>query len=186
VTTTAFGDLVVEESVGGPEAGAQLRRDVLSVFDQLGPRSRQQRFGGPLPELPVPLLDRLSGEADGWSHIVLVARLGERVVGIARLVREDAWSDTAEVAIEVADDFQHQGIGRELLLAVRAIAVERRISTLTADMLAANGDARGLLNAIRRVPGVRDVREEHLGDGRVHAVLRIERAPRTAALVGAP
>ena len=46
--------------------------------------------------------------------------------------------DTAEVAIAVADELQHRGIGRRLLVAGLAWARRERIARFTATILAGN------------------------------------------------
>ena len=60
----------------------------------------------------------------------------ERIVG--HLCVEPDGADTAEVAIAVADELQHRGIGRRLMAAGAAWARRERIARLTATMLASN------------------------------------------------
>jgi RimJ/RimL family protein N-acetyltransferase len=95
---------------------------VQAVFDRLGPRSRQLRFGGAKNVLLPSDLAQLA-RVDG-DHHVLVAYDGREPVGIARLVRDGR---EAEVAFAVADDWQGKGVG-----------------TLLADRLAADARAAGI------------------------------------------
>lgn len=67
----------------------------------------------------------------------------ERIVG--HLCVEPDGADTAEVAIAVADEFQHRGIGRRLLAAGAAWARRERIARFTATMLASNAPIHRLL-----------------------------------------
>ena len=67
----------------------------------------------------------------------------ERIVG--HLWVEPDGADTAEVAIAVADEFQHRGIGRRLMAAGAAWARRERIVRLTATTLASNAPIHRLL-----------------------------------------
>ena len=67
----------------------------------------------------------------------------ERIVG--HLCLEPDGEEAAEVAIAVADEFQHRGIGRRLMLAGVAWARGKHIARLTATMSADNGPIHRLL-----------------------------------------
>jgi acetyltransferase len=95
---------------------------VQAVFDRLGPRSRVSRFGGAKNVLTTYDLEHLA-RVDR-DHHVLVALLDCDPIGIARLVRDGA---SAEVAIEVADEWQ-----------------DRRVGTLLMERLAADARAAGI------------------------------------------
>jgi acetyltransferase len=83
---------------------------VQAVFDRLGPRSRMSRFGGAKNVLTAYDLDHLA-RVDR-DHHVLVALLDCEPIGIARLVRDGA---SAEVAVEVADEWQGRRVGTLLM-----------------------------------------------------------------------
>jgi acetyltransferase len=84
---------------------------------------------------------------DHREGFVAVARIGpcrdDRIVG--HLCLEPNGAGVAEVAIAVADEFQHHGIGRRLLMAGAAWARREHITHLTATMLAGNGPIHRLL-----------------------------------------
>jgi GNAT superfamily N-acetyltransferase len=61
---------------------------------------------------------------------------GQRIVG--HLCLEPDGANGSEIAIAVADEFQHRGIGRQLLAAGVAWARREHIALLTATMLAGN------------------------------------------------
>ena len=67
----------------------------------------------------------------------------ERIVG--HLCLEPDGADAAEVAIAVADEFQHVGVGRRLMAAGVAWARRERIARFTATMLASNAPIHRLL-----------------------------------------
>ncbi len=105
---------------------------VQAVFDRLGPTSRLLRFGGAKNVLTASDLEQLS-RVDG-DHHVLVAVVAGEPVGIARLVRDGA---EAEVAIAVADEWQHRGVGTfladRLAADARAAGIERLRATMHAE-----------------------------------------------------
>jgi len=111
------------------------------AFDQLSERSRYQRFLGFAPHLSELQLRRLMA-VDHWHHEALIAYASgqRRPVGIARYVRGGEF-DLAEVAVEVADDWQRRAVGRalvvELAVAARAAGVRRFSATLLTDNRAA-------------------------------------------------
>ena len=76
-----------------------------------------------------------------------MARIGpdrdERIVG--HLCLEPDGAEAAEVAIAVADAFQHRGIGGRLLSAGAAWARSEHITRLAATMLAGNAPIHRLL-----------------------------------------
>ena len=82
------------------------------------------RFPGELPETPVvpealerltnPSLDPLLDTEPG-RHEALVAADELGIAGVARLIRDEDASSTAEDAIIIADDRQHQRVARLML-----------------------------------------------------------------------
>jgi len=107
---------------------------VEALFARLGPRSREQRFCGAKPRLTDAELTALA-HVDR-DHHVLVGYLDDdpQPVGMARLARVGA---TAEVAFEVADDYQGRGIGsilaRELAADARASGIRELVATICGD-----------------------------------------------------
>lgn len=120
---------------------------VQAVFDRLGPRSRQLRFGGAKNVLLPGELEQLA-RVDG-DHHVLVAYNGREPVGIARLVRDGR---EAEVAFAVADDWQGNGVGTMLVdrLAAdaRAAGIVRLHCNVRADNTASLALCRRLKSAL--------------------------------------
>ena len=70
----------------------------------------------------------------------------ERIVG--HLCLEPDGEEAAEVAIAVADEFQHRGLGRRLMLAGVAWARGKHVARLTATMSADNGPIHRLLTGL--------------------------------------
>lgn len=107
---------------------------VAAVFDRLGSHSRERRYCGAKPRLQPAELAALARVGPG--HHVLVAYLdGDAApAGIARLVRTGA---SAEIAFEVADEYQGRGVGsvlaRELAGDARAAGVTELVATVCGD-----------------------------------------------------
>jgi acetyltransferase len=113
---------------------------VQAVFDGLGPSSRVRRFGGAKTVLTERDLEQLSRvDAD---HHVLVAVVRGEPIGIARLVRD---GESAEVAIEVADDWQGRRVGTLLMSRLAEDARAAGIRKLHALVEVGNTASRALM-----------------------------------------
>jgi acetyltransferase len=105
----------------------------------LSAASRYRRFHVGLRELPPALLRHLT-QVDQHRHVAIVARTASsdgvpgRIVADARYVLDDG-GHTAEFAIAVADDWQHAGLGRELLLRLADHARQHGVLRLHGDVL---------------------------------------------------
>ncbi|MGE5181220.1 MAG: GNAT family N-acetyltransferase [Acidobacteriota bacterium] len=126
-------------------------------FERLSPESRYTRFLVPKPRLTEDELTYLT-EVDQEHHFALGAAKedgdgrGNPVgLGIARFIRlpeRDGEPATAEAAIAVADEVQHQGLGRLLLQRLVAAARERGIERFRCDVLCSNRSMAELIEAI--------------------------------------
>jgi RimJ/RimL family protein N-acetyltransferase len=115
-------------------------------FAGLSEESRRQRFLAPKPTLSASEL-RYFTEVDGHHHEALAAidpatGIG---VGIARFVREPGDPTRAEVAVTVADEWQHRGVATLLLGRLTDRAREEGIERYTALISADNRPMRQLL-----------------------------------------
>jgi GNAT superfamily N-acetyltransferase len=126
---------------------------VQCVFDQLGARSRQLRFGGAKTSLSPAELEQLT-LLDDRRH-ALVAYADRVPIGIARLVRDADDLATAEVAFAVADEWQGRGVGTALLEQLTADARAAGVTRLRAFVHTEN---RRSLSLIRRVATVIETR----------------------------
>jgi GNAT superfamily N-acetyltransferase len=110
-----------------------------AVFGRMSEQSRYTRFHGPKPRLTGSDRAYLAG-ADGRDHIAFVALDASGVpLGIARGVRLIGEPEVAEIAAEVIDAHQREGVGTALVarLARRAAAVG--VARLRASVLAQTG-----------------------------------------------
>jgi GNAT superfamily N-acetyltransferase len=127
-----------------PSDEAELER----FYAGLSPESRRTRFFSISPGLSQAQSHAFcTTDHDHREGFVAVARIGpehgERIVG--HLCLEPSGSKAAEVAIAVADAFQHHGIGRRLMTAGAAWARREDITRLTATMLMGNAPIHRLL-----------------------------------------
>jgi len=118
---------------------------VASLFERLGPQSRERRYCGAKPRLPEPELAALA-RVDAERH-VLVAYVGPDPLpaGIGRLVRT---GEGAEVAFEVADAYQGRGIGSVL---ARELAADARAAGITELVATVCGDNPRVVSLLRRM-----------------------------------
>jgi RimJ/RimL family protein N-acetyltransferase len=117
--------------------------------ERLSPQSRYRRFLGTKPRL-TQADTRYLAQIDGCDHFALVATAEVQgaegpFVGVARFVRVSDHPDTAEFAIVIADDYQGNGLARELLRRLAAAATRRGIRHFRAAMLADNVAIRRLM-----------------------------------------
>jgi RimJ/RimL family protein N-acetyltransferase len=104
---------------------------------------RRRFMGGPPPVSA--LVERLK-QADGWHNFGLGAFTADgELVGVAQFDRVDDDSPTAEIAIEVANEWQTQGLGTALLQRLAECARERGVHRFTATFFADNAPLRRLL-----------------------------------------
>ncbi len=125
---------------------------VMAVFERLSDRSRRARFNGPKPRLSTADLEQLAS-ADADRHALVAYAEGDRQpVAIARLVRDGR---SAEIAFEVADEYQQLGIGSALTAELIADARAAGVTEITALVATDNPAALALL---RRILSALDIR----------------------------
>jgi RimJ/RimL family protein N-acetyltransferase len=114
----------------------------------LSPETQRRRFLAPKPRLSSAELRYLT-EVDGAMHVALVAvDRRDRIVGVARFVRDVEDPASAEFAVLVGDLFQGHGIGSRLAIALADRARELGVERFTAFMLHDNLPARRLMETI--------------------------------------
>ena len=123
-------------------------RAVAFAFGRLSERSRYQRFFTVKRELSARELARLVN-VDHWHHEAQIAFSPppRTPIGIVRYIRLDEF-DTAEVAIEVVDGWQHLGVGTALLAALTERARAAGIRHFHVAMLRDNKGARRLADQL--------------------------------------
>ena len=144
-------------------------RDLLAALaSRVSPQSMISRFHGAV-RIPSPsLLDRLLDLAPGQRE-ALIALDDQVVVAVVRYARDTQEGDTAEVAALVADEWQHHGVGLELMRQLASRARAAGISRFRGDMLSDNAGAQRLMTALGQAVSSRRA------DG--HTVMIIDLAP---------
>jgi ribosomal protein S18 acetylase RimI-like enzyme len=106
------------------------------VFGGLSPSSRFARYRTGTPRLPSgsrTLLRRI----DGHNVVALAAMdAAGSAIGLVWLIRTGG--DSAELAIEVVDEWQGRGVGSILLMAAEVAAARMGIESLRAEVLSTN------------------------------------------------
>ena len=109
-------------------------------FSHLSEQTRRRRFGGLATRLGERDLDRLMA-VDHHNHEALAAiEPGtDRIIGVARYIALPDDPAAAEVAVEVADEWQGHGIGRRLIAELagraRAEGITRVLAYVSRDNL---------------------------------------------------
>jgi GNAT superfamily N-acetyltransferase len=123
------------------------RERLRAMFARSSPETIYRRFHIPYLEIPEWMLSLMVGPGDGDKE-VLVAVVGEEIVGHAMYVRERN-EDEAEMAITVEDRWQSMGIGKALLQELAQRAGLRGIDTFTAEVLGHNRSMLALASMFR-------------------------------------
>ena len=144
MTLLADGRKVAIRLLDGQDADA-----LVAALQRADPMDLRRRFMGVPP--PASYLVNQLTRADGVHDLVLGAfDDGGRLVGVAQFDRPND-KPTAEVAIEVAKDWQHDGLGTALMTQLAEIARDREIHEFTATYYADNVPIRRLLRDIGHV-----------------------------------
>jgi GNAT superfamily N-acetyltransferase len=153
---------------------------LVGAFDRLSPESRYRRFMAPIAELTEEQLAHLT-ELDYRDHFAWLAlsldEPGLPGVGVSRYVRTPDEPDVAEAAVTVVDDYQGRGLGRLLLEALGAVALENEIRRFRGFVLEDNRPMRELLDGM-------GARIEHDSAGLSRMELELPR--RASELRGSP
>ena len=121
------------------------RTPVLEVFSGLSERSRRLRFLGSKPRLlESDLAHLVNVGCCGREAVAAIHQESGRTVGIARFVRDEG-APEAEIAFEVVDEWQGNGIGARLVREVVALGGARGITEVVAEVLAENAAMRRVL-----------------------------------------
>ncbi len=112
------------------------RGRVLQLYDEMSADNLRSRFFAVSRRSGEQAADRLCAPPSPGHH-TLVAVQGDRLVGVAEYeVVDDPAS--AEIALAVADDFHHRGVGTLLLAHLVHTARANGVAVFTADVLADN------------------------------------------------
>ncbi|MEU9126903.1 GNAT family N-acetyltransferase [Kitasatospora sp. NPDC048540] len=129
----ADGTTAIIRPLGPEDRAAAL--DLHAV--RMSEASRRMRFLGVSRLAPRLAADRLCGPPRP-GFLALGAWAGDELVGEADYEAEAGHEDTAELALSVADAWQHRGVGTLLIEHLVHAARERGIHTIEADTLAGN------------------------------------------------
>jgi GNAT superfamily N-acetyltransferase len=144
-------------------------------WEQFGEESRYRRFLGSKRSLSERELAYFT-EVDHVDHEAIGARdavTGEGV-GVARYVRLAGTPEVAEAAVAVVDEWQHRGVGGELLRRLTDRARENGVERFVARLFALNHGMIALFEEL----GELEVR--HSGDGQVEIDVEFPCEPRTS------
>ena len=141
----------------------RIRRDdgerLASHYARLSFESRLRRFLSPKPRLTGRELSFMT-DVDHVRHEAVAAVDHDgAIVATARYVQESGRQHVADVAVDVADELQNQGVGTALAQDIIDRARENGFVLLTATALWENRPARALLRRLRFNP-----RASHRGE----------------------
>jgi GNAT superfamily N-acetyltransferase len=156
-----------------PDDGPRLAEGM----QQLSPESRRRRFLFSKGSLSPAELDYFT-HCDGIHHLALVLVETDpegrehQLISVARCVRDATDASLAEVAIVVADDQQHHGVGEILIKALANSAWEAGIRCWSAILFSNNVAMRKLLELVGKKQS-----EQSEGADVISLVYRLSRPP---------
>ena len=168
--------IAMQEAAGGDVQLARLERSdgeaLRRLFFRLSPTTRYRRFHSPIvrPEQAQP--DRLL-DIDHHDREAVIAVLDDEIVGVARYARH-AGSDSAEVAVVVADGWQRQGLATRMCSALSELAAAEGVRQFTLSM---QSDNPAVLRLVRRLYPKARLSYSH---GMCEAVVALGKAERWA------
>jgi len=128
------------------------RAAVHEVFDGLSEKSRRLRYHGAKPRLRETEVDQLVDVGCcGREAVAAIDLVSGDVVGMARFVRNESDPGVAEIAFEVVDACQSNGVGRRLITELATLARLEGIERFRASVLVGNEPALALLGRAGRV-----------------------------------
>jgi RimJ/RimL family protein N-acetyltransferase len=142
-------------------------------WEQFGAESRYRRFLGSKGSLSESDLAYFT-EVDHVDHEALGARDAEtgEGVGVARYVRLPGTPEVAEAAVAVVDEWQHRGVGGELLRRLTEHAREHGVERFQARLWALNHGMIALFEEIG------ELEVSHSGDGQIEIDVELPFEPR--------
>jgi RimJ/RimL family protein N-acetyltransferase len=99
------------------------------VFDGMSAESRRMRFLAPMPRVSARALRRLA-DVDHDLHGCWVAAVRGTPVGLGRYIRLPVEPDAADLALDVVDEMQGQGLGTLLLTTIMVAAADAGVHSL--------------------------------------------------------
>jgi L-amino acid N-acyltransferase YncA len=118
-----------------------------ALFARMSPESRWRRYFAPKPRLTGAELVYLT-DIDHLTHEAVAAVDDDgRIIGVARYAQTSD-RDTVEIAVEVDDDHQRNGLGRALVTTVMLSASGRGYRRMVATILWENWPARSLFKSL--------------------------------------
>ena len=143
------------------------RGAVLTFLRGLSMETMYRRFFS-LPRVDDRLVDLVAHPSECCSEALVALAPDGEIVGLATYDRLEADPTAADVAVVVADAWQHHGVGRVLVRKLSGAARRRGIERFTATMLADNRAVVGLVrgtnpDARLRFDGTELVMEAPLG-----------------------
>ncbi|HVB99670.1 MAG TPA: bifunctional acetate--CoA ligase family protein/GNAT family N-acetyltransferase [Candidatus Dormibacteraeota bacterium] len=147
---------------------------IIRFHEKLSERSVYLRYFQPLKLSTRTAHERLTRICfvDYDREMALVAELrdpsgrGSRILGVTRLTKIHG-TDSAEIAVVILDDFQHRGLGTELVHKSLEIARAEKLRKVTANILPENLEMRALCKRLGF--SLRD----DIGEGIVRGVLEL-------------
>ena len=145
----------------------------LAGWEQFGDESRYRRFLGAKGSLSERDLAYFT-EVDHVDHEAIGARDAEtgEGVGVARYVRLRDTPEVAEAAVAVVDEWQHRGVGGELLRRLTDRARENGVERFQARLFALN---HGMLALFEELG---ELEVHHSGDGQIEIDVELPCEPR--------
>jgi GNAT superfamily N-acetyltransferase len=139
------GTEVLVRPIGPQDAAAEK-----AFIESLSPQSRRSRFLGQIAHPSDALIQQLT-DIDYINDVALVAIAPEgkddKIVGVSRYAVDES-RNGCECAVVVADAWQGKGLGTALMECLKAVAIERGLTSMRSVDMAENWEMRKLATAL--------------------------------------
>lgn len=126
---------------------------LVDLFHRLSSETRRLRFHRTTNNLPESIIWREAHSLSDLNPLLQAALIGvvneqgqEHAIGVARLARDPDDPTTAEVALVIRDDYQHEGLGTVLFDLLIQVAMVRGLKCLRAVALEENHGIKRLVH----------------------------------------
>lgn len=143
----SVGIAVGDEFLSVEMLNSGLAGDLGRFLEQMSGETRANRFHAAMPTVPRRVVESLA-DRDGRTSVALIAKNGAGDIKAMAEYAFDVNENLPEVAVMVADEYQHKGVGTALLKMLAPMSIAAGQPVWQAWLMADNVGARKILEKV--------------------------------------